>query len=181
MRWRGLAPPGCASAPMTRRPECYPAAHRIPAPPEFAGLPATPAFPWDFARGDWPAFGGERISTACVAGRTRCSASKYKILLAIHRTCCPYPPKPAEEHALSTASCTVRSTGASRGTRGLAGLRVVRSRAAAGQPWPVAPPAPVPSRRLRRPRADRCNADRRAPARRGLAEVGRMAEPSSSS
>jgi len=54
MRWRGLAPPGCASAPMTRRPECYPAAHRIPAPPEFAGLPATPAFPWDFARGTGP-------------------------------------------------------------------------------------------------------------------------------
>ena len=55
-----------------------------------------------------PAFGGERISTASSAGRTRCSASKCKILLAVHRTCCAYPPESAAQRVLSTAPCTAR-------------------------------------------------------------------------
>jgi len=58
---------------MTRRPVRCPAATGYQAPQEFADRSAPPAFPG--SPRDWPAFGGERISTASPAGRTRCSAS----------------------------------------------------------------------------------------------------------
>src|SRR5260221_6601528 len=90
---------------MTRRPVRCPAATGYQAPQEVAARPARPprslGLPWD-----WPAFGGERLSTASAAGRTRCSARKYKILCAVHRTCRAYPPQPASKRVLSTASYT---------------------------------------------------------------------------
>ena len=45
MRWRGLARPGRASEPMTRRPMRRPAATGYRAPPEVAGRPAPPCVP----------------------------------------------------------------------------------------------------------------------------------------
>ena len=59
--------------------------------------PRSPGLPWDR-----PAFGGERLSTATTADRTRRSVSNYKILLAVHRTCLAYPPRAAVNRSLST-------------------------------------------------------------------------------
>ena len=63
--------------------------------------PRSPRYP-----GDRPAFGGERLSTATMAGRTRCSESNYKILLAVHRTCRAYPPNAAHHPQLVHRWCT---------------------------------------------------------------------------
>jgi hypothetical protein len=78
--------------------------------------------------GDRPAFGGERLSTATVAGRTRRSETNYKILLAVHRTCRAYPPHPAHHPQLVHRMVHRQAARVRRPASGVIGSERVRRR-----------------------------------------------------